>query len=112
MLAKEFKLKNSEDIKATLKEGRRSRGQNLSVFFRSVPAGQFQAAVVISKKVAGTAVMRNRVRRIIFAELAKLLSALADRAAGSMVVLVSRIPEDEKLLTPELTLCLKQLLLI
>lgn len=112
MLGREFKLKNSDDIKATLKEGRRIRGRHLSVFFRPNSTNGFQAAVVISKKVAETAVRRNRVRRIIFAELSRQLTILVSRAVGSVVILVSAIPEDEKILIADLHQCLKTLSLV
>jgi len=109
MLAKEFKLKSSEAIKATMKQGQRSRGPFLSVFFQPKSEGNFQAAVVLGKKVAGTAVRRNRIRRLIFAALADRLKAQEAKLFGNMVVLVASIPTDEKLLTPELEKCLKEL---
>jgi len=109
MLPKDFKLKKSDEIKLTLKQGQRSRGRYLSVFFQSQPEATFRAAVVMSKKVAGTAVKRNRTRRIIFARLADAELNLGAKAVGAIVVLVSALPEDESALITELNKCLAEL---
>lgn len=105
MLKREFKLKNSEEIKQVLKLGRKIRGSYLTLFTLASSGAHCQAAVVISRKVAGGAVMRNRVRRIIFADLESRLKDWADRGVGAMVVMVMSIPKDEKLLLTDLAKC-------
>lgn len=107
MLAKEFKLKNSEEIKLVLRQGKRARGQFLSLFFN--PSSNQRAAVVVSKKVSPSAVGRNRVRRILFAQLAKKFADWGNQALGDMVVMVMSIPGDEKLLITDLEKCFAKL---
>ncbi|MEK7170766.1 MAG: ribonuclease P protein component [Patescibacteria group bacterium] len=105
MLKREFKLKNSDEIKTVLKLGRKIRGNFLTVFVATGVDEHCRAAVVISRKVAGGAVMRNRVRRIIFSDLEARLAVWENRPVSDMVVMIMNIPEDEKLLKTDLAKC-------
>lgn len=105
MLKREFKLKNSDEIKTVLKLGRKVRGNFLTLFVAAGTNTHCRAAVVISRKVAGGAVRRNRVRRIIFNDLETRLAAWENRPVSDMVVMVMNIPEDEKLLKDDLEQC-------
>lgn len=66
MLAKKARLTASE-VREILKSGRSARAGTLSVKYisstGSLPAQTGKAAVVVSSKVAKTAVLRNRLRR-------------------------------------------------
>lgn len=105
MLKREFKLKNSEEVKTVLKLGRKVRGNFLTLFVAAGVDVHCRAAVVISRKVAGGAVMRNRVRRIIFSDLEARLAVWENRPVSDMVVMVMNIPSDEKLLKEDLAKC-------
>ena len=67
MLAKTRRLRAVE-VREVLAHGRSRRGKVLSskILTTTTP---FRAAVVVSKKVAKTAVLRNRVRRAVYAAL-------------------------------------------
>ena len=105
MLKREFKIKNSEEIKNILKLGRKIRGNSLTLFVAAGAQTHCRAAVVVSRKVATGAVIRNRVRRILFSNLEKKFASWEDRAISDMVVMVMNIPEDEKLLKDDLEQC-------
>lgn len=105
MLKREFKLKNSEEIKTVLRLGRKVRGNFLTLFVAAGLGSHCRAAVVISRKVAGGAVMRNRVRRVIFSDLEARLAVWENRQVSDMVMMVMNIPEDEKLLKADLAKC-------
>lgn len=101
MLAREFKLKNSEEIKVVLKQGQNVRSDFLTLFFALNTVGHCRGAVVIGRKVAPNAVRRNRVRRIIFHFLRNRFDVWGNREARDMVVMVMSIPPDDKLAFPK-----------
>lgn len=102
MLAKEARLTAAE-VREILKSGRSVRATTLSAKYRVFSANQpmyvSKAAVVVSKKVAKTAVMRNSLRRAAY----RILRTTLPR--GVQVVFFLHKPlVDEKELT---LLCLK-----
>ena len=105
MLRREFKLKDSEEIKVVLKQGRKIRSDYLTLFSSANTVGHCRAAVVVSRKVATGAVGRNRVRRVIFHQLRDRFATWGDQTASDMVVMVMNIPNDESLLKADLTKC-------
>jgi len=108
MLAKEFKLKSSEEIQSVLKLGRRARGNFVSCSYQQSATGHLRAAVVVSKKVSQTAIRRNSVRRKIFNYLQGQLKE-DSKPLGDLVVMIFSIPEDENQLISDLSTCLKSL---
>lgn len=68
MLAKRSRLTSAE-VRAILGSGRSARAEGLSCKY--IPAADARAAVVVSKKIAKTAVMRNRLRRAVYRTLQK-----------------------------------------
>lgn len=66
MLSKQFRLSASE-VREILKEGRSARLGSLSAKY--VRKAGSKAAVVVSSKVAKTAVLRNRLRRAAYRTL-------------------------------------------
>lgn len=70
MLPKSKRI-GAAEVREILKNGRALRAQ--SVFVRFLPHQKGAAAVVVSKKVAKTAVARNKIRRAIYQSLEKKL---------------------------------------
>ncbi len=105
MLKREFKLKNSDEIKSVLKIGQKIRGNFLTQFVTPGAREHCRAAVVVGRKVAGGAVQRNRVRRIIFSDLERRLTSWENRPVSDMVVMVMNIPQDESQLRTDLEQC-------
>ncbi len=68
MLAKRRRLR-AEEVREILAKGRSARLSGLSVKY--LPAKDARAAVVVSKKTAKTAVMRNSLRRAAYRTLQK-----------------------------------------
>ena len=58
--------------RSVLKTGQRARGKGLSLSFRS--ADKHRLAVIVSKKVSKKAVVRNRIRRRVYAELETIIN--------------------------------------
>lgn len=87
MLSRAHRLRSAE-VNEILAQGRPIRGNALSA--RVLPAKDgLRAAVVVPKSVAKTAVMRNRIRRAAYRELAGLP---APRPAAAVLFFVRRIP--------------------
>lgn len=66
MLSARFRFHSRGGVRFTYKNGRSIRGQNLSVIFAPNARHKQRFAVVVSKKVAKSAVVRNRIRRRIY----------------------------------------------
>ena len=66
MLPKSKRL-GAAEVREILKNGRAVRTG--AIFARYIPHPQEKAAVVVSKKVAKTAVVRNKIRRLVYKEL-------------------------------------------
>jgi ribonuclease P protein component len=105
MLKREFKIKNSEEIKNILKLGRKVRGNFLTLFVAAGTEDHCRAAIVVSRKVATGAVIRNRVRRVLFSDLEKRFASWENRTINDMVVMVMNIPEDVSQLNIDLEQC-------
>lgn len=109
MLSKPLKLKKSDEVKAVLAKGKKFRTENLTVFYLQNDEG-FRAAVVVGKKSGATGVVRNRIRRVLFSELAMTHQALGDKLSGGMVVMVASGADDSSALRSQLKQCLEKLL--
>ena len=105
MLKREFKLKNSDEIKQVLKLGRKIRGNFLTIFIAPGASSHCRAATVVSRKVAESAVARNRARRLVFADLEQRLQTWENRIVSDMVVMIMNIPSEESLLKADLEQC-------
>ena len=71
MLKKSRRL-NTAEVKEVLEKGKsRGRGDALSLKYLDFK-GYFKCSAVVSKKVAGSAVERNRLRRMVYAALLNL----------------------------------------
>ena len=116
MLKREFKLKSSAEVKEVLRAGRRYRGHFLTLFVLAGTNEHSRAAVIVGGKVASSAVIRNRVRRLIFTNLEGRFNAWENRPVSDMVVMVMTIPFDttqskldEKQLLADLDQCFARL---
>lgn len=88
MLAKRSRLTTAE-VKKVLDLGRGKRGTLLG--FKILPhEGGFKCAVVISKKLAKTAVVRNRARRSVYQALRK--ASLPP--SGHAILFVQALPKE------------------
>jgi ribonuclease P protein component len=67
MLAKKHRL-NAHAVREVLARG--SIKRTATFVTRVLPSPAFQCAVVVSKKIAKTAVERNRIRRVVYAKIA------------------------------------------
>jgi ribonuclease P protein component len=89
MLSKKQRL-NREDFSVVFKSGKRKQSDYCTLISRAAP--DFRAAVVVSKKVAKTAVERNSIRRRVYA----LLSTCGlTKGRQNLIVIVK--PEAAKL---------------
>jgi ribonuclease P protein component len=72
MLAKQFRFHGSAALRWLYKAGGAVRTQHMSLRFRSQNAPGYRAAIVVSKKVSKSAVVRNRIRRRLYESLRTL----------------------------------------
>jgi len=68
-----------------------------------------KAGIIIARKIAGTAVARNRWRRHINQVLAEYFGRWGSRPIGAIVVTVLKSPADQKALESDLEECLRKL---
>ncbi len=88
MLSKRTRL-TTEEVQKVLTAGRGKRGSLLAL--RSIQApGPFKCAVVVSKKLAKSAVSRNRARRSVYEALRK--SSLPP--SGHAILFVQALPQE------------------
>ncbi|PID30830.1 ribonuclease P protein component [Candidatus Saccharibacteria bacterium] len=66
MLAKKHRFQGRRSIQRVYRAGQSRRGRMLSVRYLTTPKQPFRAAVVVSRKVHKSAVVRNRIRRRIY----------------------------------------------
>lgn len=93
MLPKENRLTKQDEFSTILKSGRRLKSRFLVVSILA-KSNALRVGLVVSKRVSKKAVVRNRIRRVIYHILHDLQvrSVLKDAEA---VMLVTRIPEGK-----------------
>lgn len=89
MLAKTRRLRAAE-VQEVLSRGRGRRGTALSVKMVSTTS-PFRCAVVVSKKTAKTATLRNRVRRAVY----RALSHTSLPPTGHAILFVQSVPKTD-----------------
>ena len=89
MLPKQKRL-GSEGVKEVLAKGKSRRASSLSLKWLDT-TGQFRCAVVVSKKLAKTAVKRNQLRRAVY----QALKASSLPRHGHAILFVQSIPKDD-----------------
>jgi ribonuclease P protein component len=71
VLAQKNRIHGRRTFVVTLKKGRVVRGQYFNINYSDNNAGRLKAAVVVSKKISKSAVVRNRLRRRLYEILRK-----------------------------------------
>lgn len=105
MLPARHRLRRRFEVEAVLKKGRRLRGQYLQCTIRERPrGGASRFTVIVSKKIDKRAVIRNRYKRFIRADL----SALNFKAGYDVIMMVKQRTANNG--HPPLTLELTKLL--
>ena len=89
MLSSLGRLAKKKDVEAALRKGKRVQGKFLfvKVLKNGTPRARF--AVVVSKKVSGKAVVRNRLRRVIREEIRCVVPDLSSGFDAVIVALPS-----------------------
>ena len=88
MLPKRARL-TAVEVKEVLARGRGRRGAMLSVKIQEAPP-PFRCAVVVSKKVARSAVKRNQLRRAVY----RALGSISLPPAGRAILFVQSVPQS------------------
>jgi len=101
MLFKKNRLTAAFQIKRVLKEGRKIKGEFLTLFFKENLRNEFvRIAIVISQKTCKKAVIRNRLKRYIRADLQNLIFKINPKY--DIVILINKIPETHQQITTDL----------
>ncbi len=108
MLKAENRLKGQAEFSRILKEGKRVRGQFLTVVALPAATKASRVGIVVTKKVEKKAVGRNRLRRIVAHLFMHVLQS--KESPFDAVVMVGRVPTKEifKLLEEDVTLWQKK----
>jgi len=97
MLAKQYRLRTTNDFKGVFKKGRGVTKGGLMVRVKSADRGHPRIGIIVSKKVAKKAVARNRIRRI----LAEAIRTHLDYMRANVDVVVVALPDFEAKKTPQ-----------
>lgn len=111
MLKRNFRLRHRRDIGAVYRRGGAVQTPLLTLRAQSNRLDHARAAVVVSNKVAKSAVKRNRMRRRLYGLLEEIWTGLA---AADILIIVKRdlVSEPVATLKTELTGGLKKLRLL
>lgn len=90
MLARKYRLRTTKDVARVYRRGQAVRGSSMSLKWLANQQGHMRAAVVVSKKVAPRAPLRNRIRRRVYEHL-RQISAVQEQP----VDLIFNIYSDE-----------------
>lgn len=69
MLARPFRFHGYGSLNRAYRDGQTVRGQFMSLRFARRPGKTYRVAVVVSRKVSKSAVVRNRIRRRIYEQV-------------------------------------------
>ena len=83
-----------KDFTKLFRSGKRIRGQFCSVQYGPLKTDEPKIAVVVQTKAVPSAVGRNRIRRILFDEMGRVLSKLSSNVF--LVVIVHTKPSDSE----------------
>ena len=90
-ISSELRIKTKTDFDTVYKEGKKFKFEFISVFF--LKKDEYRLGVVVSKKVAGSAVERNRIRRIVQSFFQKNILDSTSTLKGDIVVVVHSAAE-------------------
>ena len=95
MLASKYRFHRRNHVNRVYKQGRSVRGEAISLKYRLDPAdSDIRIAVVVSKKVAKSAVSRNRIRRRVFEVIREQVETLPPGFEGVFGVFDSSVAEQ------------------
>lgn len=110
MLKSVNRLKKDSDFQAAFRTGRRIQGNNLVLYYLPNQTEASRCGVIVSRKISRNAVGRNRIRRVLMAELAESLKTGLLPSSIDLVVRVTVLPsEGVSELRSSLKECLKKL---
>lgn len=114
MLKSVNRLKKETDFQSVQRSGTRFKTAHLAGSFLVNNLPEPRVGVVISKKISKLAVRRNRIRRIILAQLAELLRAEKPKHGVDLVLRVTNLPAEDVSLAmrQEVKECFAKLLLV
>ncbi len=84
-LARKNRLNKGSDIKRVFEEGKTVRNSFLFIKFLKNEAGYPKAAVIVSKKISARAVIRNKIKRIVFEIFRQTINGKSVDAAISVL---------------------------
>lgn len=87
MLSRKHRFHGRRSLQAVYREGKTHRSEYFSVKVLKKTKSNYRSAVVVSKKVSKSAVVRNRIRRRIYEQLRGLVSP--DSPHDIMVIVYS-----------------------
>ena len=93
-LASSARIKSKEDFQIVYKEGQKWRGKFFTAFF--LKSDKIRLGAVVSSKVSGSAVERNRIRRTIQNFVQKNILDSTRTLKGDIVIVVHSVPETLK----------------
>ena len=112
--AREHRLKSSFRIRKTFREGKKLRGEFISLFWQRAAGGEakIKFTAVVSSKTEKRAVRRNRMKRLLREAFAKSVGKFQGGAEGDWVLLAHRIPDSFELgvVEKDVLECLSKLL--
>ncbi len=108
MLAQKNRIHGRKKFLITLKKGRVVRGQYFNINYSKNNYGQLKAAVVVGKKIAKSAVVRNRIRRKLYEILRKNFLTKLDNT--NLIIIVFN-PDIVNLKSAELEKLIEKLIL-
>lgn len=95
-LSRGSRIKSPNDFKEILRSGKSVRGTFLFLKYTIHPSGKPRMGVAISQRVAKTSVERNRIKRIIFAQIEQTIKSMPVGYNG--IIVVQTRPIQDKLL--------------
>ena len=87
MFAKQYRLKTTNDFKGVFKKGRSVTKEGVLLRVRPTDGDHPRIGIIVSKKVAKKAVVRNRIRRILAEAIRPHLGHIRTNADVVVVVL-------------------------
>lgn len=115
MLKSQNRLKKDTDFSAVLKSGQRTNCGDFLISVTDNGLPESRVGVVVSKKVGGLAVRRNRIRRVALAELANFVRTGGLAVGKDIVIRFVKQPAnlgDSTQLRSDIGQCLKKLSLL